>query len=204
MRPVRVGILGSGRGSNFKALWESFVSTESPVFEPVVVLSDHEEAGILALAAEYGVEHYYLDPGTYRTRLSEEAEITYLKVLQKSGVELLVLAGFMRMLKGSLLRAFEGRLLNIHPSLLPQFPGLAAWEQAWKAGVSETGCTVHQVDAGMDTGTILAQEKVVILSGETSEQIHHKIQEAEHRLYPRVVAAVAQRIQKEQLKNGVE
>jgi phosphoribosylglycinamide formyltransferase-1 len=108
--------------------------------------------------------------------------------LQEAKVDLVVLAGYMRMVKAPLLEAFPGRVVNIHPSLLPKFPGLEAWRQALESGETETGCTVHLVDEGMDTGPILAQERVPILPGDTSESLHARIQVAEHRLYPRVIA----------------
>jgi phosphoribosylglycinamide formyltransferase-1 len=107
------------------------------------------------------------------------------------GAELLVLAGFMRLLKESMIAAFPRRIINIHPSLLPKYPGLAAWSQALAAGDTQTGCTVHYVDLGMDTGEIIAQEIVPILPGDTPATLHARIQVAEHALYPRVIAEIA-------------
>jgi folate-dependent phosphoribosylglycinamide formyltransferase PurN len=113
--------------------------------------------------------------------------------LRASGAELIVLGGYMRLVKAPLLEAFPRRIVNIHPSLLPSFPGLEAWKQALAAGVEKTGCTVHFVDAGMDTGEIIAQTDVLVLPGDTAETLHARIQEAEHRLYPEVIARFARR-----------
>jgi len=157
-----------------------------------IVLSDVPEAGILAHAKERGVAAEYLAPGRFRTKLDEEAERAYVERLRGAAVDLVVLAGFMRVLKGDFLRAFFGRVVNIHPSLLPAFPGLAAWKQALDHGVKVTGCTVHIVDQGVDSGPIIAQETVPVLSGDTTATLHERIQRAEHRLYPRVVAAFAE------------
>jgi phosphoribosylglycinamide formyltransferase-1 len=106
-------------------------------------------------------------------------------------VDLIVLAGFMRVLKGDFLRAFEGRIVNIHPSLLPSFPGLEAWKQALDYGVKVTGCTVHFVDAGVDSGAIIAQQTVPVLEKDSAEMLHARIHAAEHELYPKYVAAIA-------------
>ncbi len=122
-----------------------------------MVISDVEGAGILDAARGYGVRAEYVAPGRFRTKLEPEAEERVARLLTEAGVELVVLAGYMRMVKEPLLEAFPGRIINIHPSLLPAFPGLEAWKQALAAGVAETGCTVHWVDRGMDTGPIIAQ-----------------------------------------------
>jgi phosphoribosylglycinamide formyltransferase-1 len=117
-----------------------------------------------------------------------------VELLQSAGAEWVVLAGYMRMIKPPLLEAFPRRIVNIHPSLLPAFPGLEAWRQALAAGVPETGCTVHYVDAGMDTGEIIAQRAVPVLPGDTAETLHARIQVAEHALYPEVLARLARRV----------
>ena len=111
--------------------------------------------------------------------------------LQAAKVDLIVLAGFMRVLKGDFLRAFEGRIVNIHPSLLPSFPGLEAWKQALDHGVKVTGCTVHFVDAGVDSGAIIGQQTVPVLDHDTPEMLHHRIHASEHELYPKCIAAIA-------------
>jgi phosphoribosylglycinamide formyltransferase-1 len=124
--------------------------------------------------------------------MEPEAEQRLADLLRDADVEYLVLAGYMRMIKAPLLEAFPRRIVNIHPSLLPQFPGLEAWAQALAAGVRETGCTVHWVDAGMDTGPIIAQARVPVLPGDSAESLHARIQEQEHRLYPEVLRQIAE------------
>lgn len=153
-----------------------------------VVLSDVEEAGILNRARDFGLPARYIPPGRYRTKLDEEAEANYIGALCEVGVNLVVLAGFMRILKGEFLKAFAGRVVNIHPSLLPAFPGLEAWKQALQHGVKVSGCTVHLVDQGVDTGPILAQVAVPVLSNDTPESLHQRIQQAEREIYPVAIA----------------
>jgi len=187
---LKLGVLGSGRGSNFVAIADA-IAAGSIDAEVVLVVSDVPGAGILAEAARRGIPAETLDPGPFRTRLDEAAEQRLADRLRAAGVELVVLAGFMRMLKGPMLTAFPGRIINIHPSLLPKHRGLAAWKQALDAGDRVAGCTVHFVDGGMDTGTVLGQVEVPVLSGDTPESLHARIQVAEHRLYPEIVARFA-------------
>jgi len=188
----RLGVLGSGKGSNFVAVAESCARGEVPA-EIAVVISDIAGAGILAHAAERGILAQHLAPGKFRTKLDDEAEATYIAALHEARVDLVVLAGFMRILKGEFLRAFAGRVINIHPSLLPSFPGLEAWKQALDYGVKVTGCTVHFVDQGVDTGAIIAQQTVSVLDGDTAETLHARIQVAEHQLYPEAIRLMAER-----------
>jgi phosphoribosylglycinamide formyltransferase 1 len=186
----RVGVLGSGKGSNFVALAQAHADGRLPA-ELVLVLSDVSDAGILEQAAHYKVPGQFIGPGKYRTKLEEPAEAAYIAALQDAKVDLVVLAGFMRVLKGEFLQAFEGRIVNIHPSLLPSFPGLEAWKQALDYGVKVTGCTVHFVDAGVDAGPIIAQTSVPVLDNDTQQSLHQRIHAAEHELYPACVAALA-------------
>lgn len=186
----RLGVLGSGKGSNFVAICEAMDAGLLPA-EVAVVISDVAEAGILKHATDRGLPARYLAPGKFRTKLDEDAEAAYLAALREARVDLVVLAGFMRILKGEFLRAFEGRVVNIHPSLLPSFPGLAAWKQALDYGVKVTGCTVHYVDQGVDTGPIIGQRAVPVLDGDTAESLHARIQDAERQLYPAAIAAIA-------------
>jgi phosphoribosylglycinamide formyltransferase-1 len=188
VRTFRIGVLGSGKGSNFVAIADAVAKGAIPA-EVALVVSDVESSGILEHARKRGITAEYLAPGKYRTKLDEEAEQRLVNLFKSAEIDLVVLAGFMRILKGEFLRAFEGRVINIHPSLLPAFPGLEAWTQALNYGVKVTGCTVHFVDQGIDTGPIIAQETVPVLPGDKPETLHARIQEAEHRLYPRVVAA---------------
>ena len=190
-KPFRIGILGSGKGSNMVAIADAVVAGQIPA-EITVVISDVAEAGILGRARERGLPAEFIAPGKFRTKLDEEAEAAYVCRLQEAQVDLIVLAGFMRILKGEFLRSFTSRVVNIHPSLLPAFPGLEAWKQALDYGVKVTGCTVHFVDQGIDSGPIIGQETVAVLADDTASSLHERIQEAERRLYPAAVAALAQ------------
>jgi phosphoribosylglycinamide formyltransferase-1 len=190
MAKLKLGILGSGKGSNYRAIQEAILGGALDA-ETVIVLSDVQSAGILELARGYGARAQYVDPGKFRTKMEPDAEQRVASLLADAGVELVILAGYMRMVKAPLLDAFPGRIINIHPSLLPAFPGLEAWKQALLAGAPETGCTVHYVDGGMDTGPIIAQRKVPVLAGDTPESLHARIQVAEHEVYPAVVAKLA-------------
>ena len=191
-RPLRLGILGSGKGSNFRALVE-VARKNNLSYETVLVISDVESAGILTSAEEVGITSKFIPPGFYKTKLSEEAEQQFIFALQAAEVDFIALAGFMRVIKEPLLAAFPEKIINIHPSVLPAFPGLEAWKQALEANVPETGCTVHYVDAGIDSGKILGQSRVPILPGDTAETLHARIQEAEHELYPRIVEELAKK-----------
>lgn len=188
--PLRLGILGSGRGSNFVAVADACAAGAVKA-QPCLVLSDVENAGILGHARTRQIPARHIPPGKFRTRLDDEAEQVWIHELQQAGVELVVLAGFMRVLKGNFLNAFAGRIVNIHPSLLPSFPGLEAWKQALDYGVKVTGCTVHFVDSGIDSGPIIGQQSVPVLDGDTAESLHERIQLAEHELYPLCVARLA-------------
>ena len=187
---LKLGILGSGKGSNFRAIADAIAAGKLGA-EVRIVISDVESAGILALARERGMRAEFLAPGKFKTKLEPEAEQRLVALLQDADVEWVVLAGWMRMIKAPLLEAFPRRIINIHPSLLPKFPGLEAWKQALVAGATESGCTVHYVDAGMDTGEIIAQRTVPILQSDTAKSLHARIQIAEHALYPEVLARLA-------------
>jgi phosphoribosylglycinamide formyltransferase-1 len=191
-RKFRIGVLGSGKGSNFVAIADACRAGTVPA-EVALVLSDVAEAGILDRARERGIPARFVPPGKFRTKLDDEAERAYIKALREAEVDLVALAGFMRVLKDALLNAFAGKIINIHPSLLPSFPGLEAWKQALAHGVKVTGCTVHFVDAGVDSGPIMGQQTVPVLDDDTPETLHQRIQVAEHDLYPRCVAALARR-----------
>ena len=188
----RLGVLGSGKGSNFVAIADAMAAGKIPA-EVAIVLSDVESSGILERARERQIPARFIPPGKFRTKLEEEAERAFVEALRAARVDLIVLAGFMRVLKGDFLRAFEGRIINIHPSLLPSFPGLEAWKQALDHGVKFTGCTVHFVDAGVDSGAIIGQQTVPVLDNDTPETLHQRIHAAEHELYPKCVAAIARK-----------
>ena len=195
MKSLPIGILGSGKGSNCRAIFERIRSGELTA-EPRLVISDVLGAPILDIAREFGVANAYLPPGRFRTRLEPEIEEQLVQMLQDAGIELVVLAGFMRVLHEPMLKAFSRRIINIHPSLLPKFPGLEAWKQALAAGETVTGCTVHYVDEQIDHGRILAQKEVAILPNDTAESLHARIQVLEHELYPAVIAEFCERYAK--------
>jgi phosphoribosylglycinamide formyltransferase-1 len=188
--PLRLGVLGSGKGSNFRAIMEQIVDGRLDA-EVRIVISDVENAGILGFARDFQIPALYVRPGRFRTRLEPEVEEDIVRLLLEADVELVVLAGFMRIVKQPLLGAFPRKIINIHPSLLPKYPGLEAWKQALAAGEKETGCTVHYVDAAIDAGEILGNGTVPILPGDTPESLHARIQESEHLLLPAVIAGIA-------------
>jgi len=187
MKPLGLGILGSGKGSNCRAILQSIRAGTVPA-RACVVISDVLAAPILEIAREFSVPNAYLPPGNFRTRLEPNVEVDLVRMLQNADVDLVVLAGFMRVLKSPMLEAYRRRIINIQPSLLPPFPGLEAWRQALAAGESVTGCTVHYVDEKIDHGDIIAQREVPILPNDSSETLHARIQIAEHELYPAVIA----------------
>jgi phosphoribosylglycinamide formyltransferase-1 len=193
VKPIALGILGSGKGTNCRAILES-VRSGALTAEVRVVISDVFDAPILDVAREFYVPNAYLPPGRFQTRLEPQAEVELMRMLRDASVELVILAGFMRILKTPMLEAFPRRILNIHPSLLPKFPGLDAWKQALAAGEKATGCTVHYVDERIDHGDIIAQREVPILPNETPENLHARIQIAEHELYPAAISEVWQKL----------
>jgi phosphoribosylglycinamide formyltransferase-1 len=192
MHQLRLGVLGSGKGSNFRAIHEA-IRTGWLDARVVVVCSDVVDSGILKLARDAGIATTWIEEKRFKTRLSRECEEDLVERLRSAGVDLVALAGYMRMLKAPMLEAFPRRIINIHPSLLPKFPGLEAWRQALEAGETVTGCTVHFVDEGMDSGEVIAQAEVPILPGDTPESLHARIQEAEHQLYPEWIGRFARR-----------
>ena len=185
----RLAVLGSGKGSNFVALQEAILAGRLEA-EVAVVVSDQPGAAILARAAAFGLATATLPPSPFKTKLGPEGETALLDILRANQAEWVVLAGYMRVVKAPLLEAFPNRIINIHPSLLPAFKGLRAWEQALHAGVPETGCTVHFVNADIDAGKIIDQQRVEVLPGDTPETLHARIQVAEHELYPSALAKV--------------
>lgn len=192
MKRLPIGILGSGKGSNCRAILERIRSGDLAA-KACVIISDVLNAPILHIAREFSVANAYLPPGQFRTRLEPEVENELVKMLREAGVALVVLAGFMRVLHAPMLKAFRRRIINIHPSLLPKFPGLEAWKQALAAGEEVSGCTVHYVDEKIDHGEIIAQREVPILSEDTPESLHARIQIAERELYPAVIAEFCER-----------
>jgi phosphoribosylglycinamide formyltransferase-1 len=187
--PLRVGVLASGRGSNLQAILDATRAADFPA-RVVVVVADRERAAALERAASARVPAEFLDPKAYGDREAYDAAL--LACLERSRVELVCLAGFMRILGVDLVRRLRGRLINIHPSLLPAFPGLHAQRQALDHGVKIAGVTVHFVDEGIDTGPIIAQASVPVLDDDTEESLSERILVEEHRLYPEVVRRFAE------------
>ncbi len=186
MSRLALGILGSGRGTNCRAILQR-IRDGCLEADVRVVISDVMDAPILDIARDHAVPNACLPSGHFRTRLEPNTESDLVRMLRDCGVEMVILAGFMRVLKAPMLEAFPRKILNIHPSLLPLFPGLMAWKQALDAGHTVTGCTVHYVDDQIDHGTILAQGKVPILPNDTPDALHERIQVEERRLYPEVI-----------------
>ena len=176
-----LAVLASGQGTNFEALALADRSREL-AGRIAILLCDRPDAPVLERARSLGVEAQVLPCGRFRTRIEDERP--WVETLRARGVDVVLLAGFMRRLHGEFLAAFRDRVLNIHPSLLPSFPGLDAVRQAWEHGVKVTGCTVHLVDDTLDRGPILAQAAVELRDGDTLETLEARVHEAEHRLYP--------------------
>ena len=183
---AKLGILGSGHGSNMEAIATACQGGQLPA-DVALVLSDVADAPILDRALERGIAAQAIDPGHFRSKLSDEAERQFIDTLKSAQIDWVILAGFMRIIKSDFLRAFPERIVNIHPSLLPSFPGLNATQQALDYGVGITGTTVHIVDQGIDTGAIIAQEPVRVQPGDTPERLQQRIKETEHQLYPRAL-----------------
>ena len=186
---VPIGILASGRGSNLQAILDAARSPDFPA-EVTAVLSDVEGAFALQRAREEGIPALYVPPGRKGARLSAEAEETMLDEFSRRAVRLVALAGFMRIISERFLAAFPGPVLNIHPSLLPSFPGLHAQRQAFLHGAKISGCTVHYVDEGIDTGPIIMQAAVPVEPNDTAESLAERILVEEHRIYPRAIRLV--------------
>jgi phosphoribosylglycinamide formyltransferase-1 len=185
----RLGVLVSGRGSNLEALIKAQQAGRLGA-EIVVVISDNPKAEALQKASRYGIDCQLVDPRLYSDRF--EFDRALRRVLEKYRVDLVVLAGFLRILSAEFLAAFPGRVINIHPSLLPAFPGLRAQRQAWEYGVKYTGCTVHFVNEELDGGPIIAQAVVPVLPEDTPESLAARILAEEHKLYPQVISWLAQ------------
>lgn len=183
---LRIGVLGSGKGSNLDAICRAIHDRMLPA-EVRMVISDVRDAPILHIGRAHRAHTKYVYPGESRARLDPASEHNILNAFHHEHVELVLLAGFMRIVGTELLRAYPHRIVNIHPSLLPKHRGLRAWEQALAAGDTVAGCTVHYVDEGIDTGEIIAQAEVDVMPDDTAETLHARIQEAEHVLYPEVV-----------------
>jgi len=189
---LRIGVLGSGTGSNCEAILQACERGQIPG-RVVVVVSDIADALILERARKRGIPAHFVGPSRFKTKLEPELEQRIVDILRETGVELVALAGYMRVVKAPLLSAFAGKMLNVHPSLLPSFPGLHAWEQALTYGVRVTGCTVHFVNEGVDAGPVILQQAVAVQAGDTPATLHQRIQIAEHALLPEAIRLFALR-----------
>lgn len=188
---IKLGVLGSGSGSNFAAIAEAINSKKITGAEISIIISDVENAKILDRASALGIPNIYIPADDFKTKLDGKQEENYINALQKADVDYIILAGFMRMIKNGILNAFPQKIINIHPALLPAFPGLHSWKQALDYGAKFAGCTVHFVDAGMDSGPIIAQAAVEIKDNDTAETLHARIQEQEHIIFPEVIQLLA-------------
>jgi phosphoribosylglycinamide formyltransferase-1 len=189
---MRVVILGSGRGSNAEAILQAQQAGQLGRARVVALFSDKPDAGILELGPRFGVPATYLDPAPFKTKLEGEGEARFIAAVRAAQPDLVVLAGFMRVIKPGFLAAFAGKIINLHPSLLPSFPGLDGIGQAFRRGVKVTGCTVHGVTAEVDGGPILDQATVRVAPGETLETLAAKVHAAEHALLPAVIARLSE------------
>src|SRR5580658_860133 len=185
---MRVVILGSGRGSNAEAILAAEKAGKLGNARVAAIFSDVADSGILALGPRFGVPSAFVDPAPFRTKLEGAGEARFIAAVSAAAPDLVVLAGFMRVLKPGFMGAFTGRIINLHPSLLPSFPGLDAIGQAWRRGVRVTGCTVHFVTAEVDCGPIIDQAAVHIEPGDTLETVTARVHAAEHALLPAVIA----------------
>ena len=188
---MRIVLLGSGRGSNAEAVLLAQQAGRLGGARVAAIFSDVADAGILKLGPRFGVPAAFVDPAPFRTKLEGEGEARFVAAVSGTAPDLVVLAGFMRVLKSGFMNAFSGRIINLHPSLLPSFPGLDAIGQAWRRGVKVTGCTVHRVTAEVDGGPIIDQAAVRVEAGETLESLASKVHAAEHALLPAVIARLS-------------
>lgn len=187
---LRIGILISGRGSNMEAIIRG--CKEGKINgKVVIVISDNPTARGLEIARNYGVKAVYIYPGKYKTKLDEEREWEYVKVLKKHCVDIVVMAGFMRVIKTPLLSSFKNRIINIHPSLLPKYPGLETHKRVLEAGEQEHGCTVHFANEIVDGGKIIMQAKVKILPGDTPESLAKRVLQREHKILVKTLSLIA-------------
>ena len=180
----RLALFGSGRGSNGEAIYEA-IQNGKIRGDIVVVISDIPESGLLNKAKQWSIPCYLVERNSYESSLAFEAQL--LKLLQEHEVDAILLVGYMRIVGSTLLDAYPHKILNIHPSVLPTFRGLHAQQQALDAGVSYTGCTVHFVDEGIDTGPVIMQAIVSVQKGDTVHSLSERILQEEHRIYPEVV-----------------
>jgi phosphoribosylglycinamide formyltransferase-1 len=188
---MKTVILGSGRGTNAEAIIRAQSNQLLGNAELHAIFSDNKDSGILKVAESNNIDSYYLDGGSFKTKLDEKSEQVWIDTIMNSKPDLIVLAGFMKVLKPTFIKAFEGAIINIHPSLLPSFKGLRAIERTFEYGVKISGCTVHWVCDEIDSGNIIGQAPVRIMEGDTIDMVSQKIHAAEHMLLPSVIRAIS-------------
>ncbi|MDF7805922.1 phosphoribosylglycinamide formyltransferase [Pontiellaceae bacterium B12219] len=188
---LKLAIFGSGSGTNCQAIIDA-IEAGTLDAEIKCVLADKEDAYILERARKHNIPAIYFDCTPFKSKLDGEAEQRVLRALEEHDVNFIALAGFMRIVKDGLLKAYEGRMINIHPSLLPSFPGLDGGKQAFEYGVKYTGCTVHFVDAGVDTGAIINQKCITIENDDTLDSMMAKLHAQEHIAYPEALQWIAE------------
>lgn len=183
---ANVAVFASGTGSNFQAIMDS----PDRKFDVVRLVCDKPKAHVIGKAASFGIQTIVFDTKNYQDKVAYETEL--LEKLKKARVEWIVLAGYMRVVGKTILEAYEGKIINVHPSLLPSFPGVDAIGQAIEAGVKVSGVTIHYVDEGIDTGEIIAQEAVTVFPNDTKESLQRRVQQVEYNIYPRVLNKLTQ------------
>jgi len=183
-KTLRVGALASGGGSNIQSIIDHIESGKLHA-RIVILLSDHPEAGVLRRGERHGIPHQVINPDDFKNR--QDHDRAMISVLKENEVDLVVLAGYMRVISPGFVASFPGRIMNIHPALLPSFPGLHVQQKAADYGVRFSGCTVHFVDEGTDTGPIIIQAVVPVLPGDTGETLGARILKQEHRIYPEAI-----------------
>ncbi|PUU88820.1 formyltetrahydrofolate-dependent phosphoribosylglycinamide formyltransferase [Halanaerobium congolense] len=186
---LKIAVFASGRGSNFQSIIDNIKNGKIPA-EVKLLISDNQDAGVLKRAESENIEHLFIDPAHFETKADYEEEL--IGLLKNAGVELVVLAGYMRILSPLFVRHFKNKIINIHPSLLPAFKGLNAQKQVVKYGVKYSGCTVHFVDQGMDTGPIIKQAVVEVKEDDNADDLAARILKKEHKIYPEAVKLIAE------------
>jgi phosphoribosylglycinamide formyltransferase-1 len=189
-KKTRIAVLVSGRGSNMGAIQKA-IELKKLDAEIALVLSDNKNAKALEYCADKGIPAKYIHPGLFKTKLEGEAEMDYIEAIQKANPDIVVLAGFMRVIKPRFILAFAGKIINIHPSLLPKYPGLHTHKRALEAGDKETGCTVHFVNEVIDGGKRIMQARVPIQPGDTENDIAARVLKQEHQVLPEVIRMIA-------------
>lgn len=188
---LSIAILGSGKGSNAQSILDAIDAGRLDA-RVVCMISDVADAYILERARQRNIPAEFIDCAPFKTKLDGAAEQRVLETLRRYRADFIALAGFMRIVKAGLLREYAGRIVNIHPALLPAFPGLHSWKQALDCGAKVAGCTVHFVDEGTDTGPIITQRTVPVMDADTPETLHARIQEQEHIAYPQALQWIAE------------